>query len=417
MDELVAPEKARDVVLSHVSVGKVVEVDLLDAVGRVAASDLTSDIDVSPFAHAAMDGFAVRAEDISHATEEAPIVLKVVGEEPAGSYYEGNVNPGECVRIMTGAFVPHDVDSVVKYEMVDVVEGDGRMGSSISFTKPAKRGSNIRPAGEDALAGGVVLRKGEVVKAAGVGFLASCGVMKVSTYARPRVAVLATGSELVDPAEIPPKGKIRNSNSYAIAACVRRAGCDAVLFPIVEDSEEALAKAVFEAARSCDFVVTTGGAANGDYDFIKKVVQSLGELYLTTVNMRPGKAQTFGIVQDTPVFGLPGNPAAAYVGFELLVRPALRKMQGHVLFDRQHVTARLSRETVKKDSRRMYMRATMTKDAAGYAVHPASNQSSGLFGVLQNSNCLMVVAEGPQTLAAGCEVDCIMLDIPEEVVF
>lgn len=146
--------------------------------------------------------------------------------------------------------------------------------------------------------------------------------------ARPRVAVIATGSELVPPSEVPGPGKIRNSNSYAMAACAREAGAEAHMLPIVQDTFEALRDAVAQAAREYDFVVTTGGAANGDFDFIKPVVAELGELLMTTVNMRPGKAQTFGIVEGTPVFGLPGNPAAAYVGFQMLIRPALRTMQG-----------------------------------------------------------------------------------------
>ena len=160
--------------------------------------------------------------------------------------------------------------------------------------------------------GDVVVEAGDVLTAAGVGFLAGCGVLEVPVYRRPRVAIIATGSELVPPSEVPGPGKIRNSNSYAMAACAREAGAEAVMLPIVQDTFEALRDAVEQAAREYDFVVTTGGAANGDFDFIKPVVAELGELMMTTVNIRPGKAQTFGMVEGTPVFGLPGNPAAAY---------------------------------------------------------------------------------------------------------
>ena len=166
-----------------------------------------------------------------------------------------------------------------------------------------------------------------------------------------------------------------------------------------------------------DFVITSGGAANGDYDFIKKVVDETGELLMTTVNMRPGKAQTFGIVNGTPVFGLPGNPAAAYLGFEMIIRPALRKMQGYSHFERPHVQARLTTASKKKDPRRIFNRGTLTKDAAGtYEVTLAKNQSSGLFGPIQRSNCFIIFPEGPSDYQAGDVLDCVLLDIPEEVV-
>jgi molybdopterin molybdotransferase len=416
MQELISPEAARELVLEKVRLMPTVTVDLLDAVGRVAAADLKSDIDVAPFAHAAMDGFAVHAEDVSCATAAEPRVLRVVAEEPAGSYYTGPIAPGECVRIMTGAPLPDAADSVVKYEATETVAGDGHVGSLVAFAASTERGSNVRAAGEDASAGEVVVRAGEVIGAAGVGFLASCGVMRVPTYARPEVVIIATGSELVDPAEVPTPGKIRNSNGYAMAACVMQAGGDPLLYPIVPDTKEALTQAVLKAVGEADFVLTTGGAANGDYDFIKQVVEEQGELCMTTVNMRPGKAQTLGLVRGVPVFGLPGNPAAAYIGFEMLIRPALRKMQGYSAFDHQVVRARLAIDVKKRDPRRIYLRSTLSKDEQGYVVTPAENQSSGLFGVIQRSNCLAIMPEGLESRPEGSVVDCVLLDIPEEMV-
>ena len=255
-----------------------------------------------------------------------------------------------------------------------------------------------------------------MLTAAGVGFLAGCGVLEVPVYRRPRVAVIATGSELVPPSEVPGPGKIRNSNSYAMAACAREAGAEAAMLPIVQDTFEALRDAVAAAAREYDLVVTTGGAANGDFDFIKPVVAELGELMMTTVNIRPGKAQTFGMVEGTPVFGLPGNPAAAYVGFQLLIRPALRTMQGYRFMDHPVVKARLTADEKNRDPRRIYLRANLTRTAEGYEVTPAKNQSSGLFGPIQKTNCLAVMPEGTAPQPAGSIVDCLLLDIPEEVV-
>lgn len=416
MPEMISLEEARALVLAHVSALPVETAPVLEAVGRVAAADLSSDIDVSPFAHSAMDGFAVRAAELAHASAEAPVELDVVAEIAAGDVFEGVIEAGQCVRIMTGAPLPEDADAVVKYEIVDVVTGDGKPGSRVAFTAPAAERSNVRDAGEEAKAGEVVVEQGEVIGSAGVGFLASCGIVNVPVHRRPRVAVIAVGSELVDPTEVPTRGKIRNSNSYALAACAQAAGAVPVILPIVEDTQEALAAAVSAATEQYDFVVTSGGASNGDFDFIKPVVEELGELLITTVNMRPGKAQTFGIVSDTPVFGLPGNPAAAYVGFEMIIRPALRKMQGYTHFERPSVMAQLSRDVKKKDPRRIFLRGTLYKnDEGAYVVAPAKNQSSGLFGVIQRSNCMAILPEGLESRTAGSLVQCVLLDVNEEV--
>lgn len=416
MPEMISVEEARDLVLSRVTALAAETVPVLDAAGRVAAADLRSDIDISPFAHSAMDGFAVRADELASACVEIPVELDVIAEVAAGDVYEGPVAPGQCLRIMTGAPVPDVLNSVVKYEIVDVVTGDGKPGSRVAFTAPTKLRSNVREAGEEAKAGEVVVECGELIGSAGVGFLAGCGLCEVPVHSRPRVAIISIGSELVDPSEVPPVGKIRNSNSYALAASARAAGAIPTILPIVEDTLEALSRAVREAAAAFDFVVTSGGASNGDFDFIKPAVEDLGELLMTTVNMRPGKAQTFGMVDGTPVFGLPGNPAAAYVGFEMLVRPALRKMQGYTHFNRPRVIAKLARDTKKKDPRRIFMRSTLSKDDDGtYVVTPAQNQSSGLFGVIQHSNCMAVLPEGLENRTAGSPVECILLDVNEEI--
>ena len=369
MPDMISLEEARALVLSQVEALPVETVSILDAVGRVAAADLRSDIDISPFAHSAMDGFAVRAADLAAASEDAPVELDVIAEVAAGETYDGPMASGQCVRIMTGAPVPDDADAVVKYEVVGVVSGDGKPGSRVSFSHPAQPRANIREAGEEAKAGEVIVEAGEVISTAGVGFLAGCGILDVPTYRRPRVAVAAIGSELVNPDELPTAGKIRNSNSYALAACVQAAGGVPTILPIVEDTHEALAQVVREATCDYDFVITSGGASNGDFDFIKPVVEDLGELLMTTVNMRPGKAQTFGIVQGTPVFGLPGNPAAAYVGFEMIIRPALRKMQGYTHFERPRVVAKLSRDVKKNDPRRIFP-----------ALHPVQERRGRLRG-------------------------------------
>lgn len=418
-NEMMSVEEALECVLSHVQPLEAETIPLLGAVGRVAAEDLRSDCDIAPFDHAAMDGFAVRVADLAQASAEHPVALQVVGEVPAGSVYSGEVGPGEAVRIMTGAPVPAGADAVVKYEIVDYGAGDGRQGSSVSFSQPAGNAENIRGKGEEIAEGEVAVHAGETISAAGVGFLASCGITEVPVHRRPRVAVIPIGSELL-PADRPLRsGCIRDSNSYAMAACVAQAGGVPARLPIVPDSEERLERTIRLAAEDYDFVITTGGASNGDYDFIKPVVEELGELHMTLVSMRPGKAQTFGTVNGTPVFGLPGNPAAAYCGFEVLIRQALRKMQGYSSFGRPTVKARLVGSRKKKDPRRIYLRATLQRNAEGeLTVTPAKNQSSGLSSTLQRANCLAVLPEGTSSnpIPDGTMLDCLLLDVEEGTV-
>ena len=417
--EMMGVEEARECLLSHIETLDVETVPLLQAVGRVAGADLVSDCDITPFDHAAMDGFAVRTADLAPASEANPVSCQVVAEVPAGSVYNGPIEPGQVVRIMTGAPVPAAADAVVKYEIVDYGEGDGRQGSTVSFSQPAKPGENIRSKGEEIAQGDVAIHAGEAVSAAGVGFLASCGIVEVPVYRRPRVAVIAIGSELLPPTQPLAPGCIRDSNSYAMAACVAEAGGIPACLPIVADDLDELAHVIQSASQDYDFIVTTGGASNGDYDFIKPVVERLGTLYMTLVNMRPGKAQTFGLVNGTPVFGLPGNPAAAFCGFEVLVRQALRKMQGFAVYERPTVKARLVGNRKKKDPRRIYLRAVLSRNEDGsLSVAPAKNQSSGLFSTIQRANCLAILPEGTSQnpVPDGTLLDCMLLDVPEGTV-
>ena len=418
--ELIPVEQARALLLDTVNTLETEKVPLIEALGRISAKNQTSDIDISPFDHSAMDGFAVVASDLANATPEAPIELPVIDEIPAGAYYDKVLQPGTCVRIMTGAPIPDGANAVVKYEIVTNLENDGRAPGRVAFSAPTSAGDNIRQKGEEIAAGEVAIKAGEPLSPAGAGLLASCGLSQVEVYKRPRVAVIPIGSELVEPDTLPLPGQIRDGNSYAIGASVIRAGGIPHLHSIVPDDKDMLAAAVLEAVEESDFVVTSGGASNGDFDYIQQVVKEQGELFMDFVNMRPGKAQTFGLVKNTPVFGLSGNPAAAYCGFEMLVRPALRKMQGYATLDRPRVWARLSRDMKKKDSRRIYLRSTLERlDDGSLQVRPAKSQSSGLFSPFQSGNCLAILPEGvpaSKKVEAGTLVECLLLDVDEGVV-
>jgi molybdopterin molybdotransferase len=423
--ELISVEEARAVVLDHMELMPAEQVTLIESHGRTLAQDVTSDIDISPFDNTAMDGFAVRFEDFeAHGaglavTPVTPLTLDIVGIIGAGAVYEGVLQKGQALRIMTGAPIPEGADTIVKIEDTTVSGESSECpeGHQVTFTTMPRRGDHIRPKGEECRKGDVLLHIGERLSSPGIGLLASTGNAKVLVYQRPRVAVLSTGNELVDVTVVPGPGQIRNSNNYSIAAAVLEAGGIPTIMPSVEDTREALVAALESATTQHDFIITSGGAAEGDYDFITPVVRELGELFFNKVNMKPGKAQTFGIIKGTPVFGLPGNPGAASVGFEILIRPALRKMQGIAALDRPFTKAVLKQEIKKKkETRRLYLRARLEMDEDGlYRVTPEPNQSSALLGALNRSNCLMVVPEGTQPLLAGDVVNCLRIDKEEGV--
>jgi molybdopterin molybdotransferase len=424
-EDMVSVEDARAAILDKVRVLEAEDVAMADAARRVLACDITSDIDISPFDNSGMDGFAVQAADLDGASDDTPVVLPIVGEIGAGYVYDGMLRPGEAVRIMTGAAVPKGADSVVKIEQVAGVSGEdsaGRGGKEATFNTPVKRGANVRKAGEEAKAGETLLRAGEELTPAAVGLLASSGNATVSVYRRPRVCILATGSELVDATCVPAPGQIRNSNGPALAAYATAAGAVVTDTHTIADSLDDVRDALSAAVSQSDFVVLSGGAAEGDFDYTSAAIRELGQTYFNKVNMKPGKAQVLGVIDGTPVFGLAGNPAAAAVGFELLVRPALRKMQGFRALERPITWARVNADVKKKEPRRFYLRANLSiadkrEDGnATYDVTPSANQSSALFGALYRSNCLLVVPEGMEGLHVGDVAACVRTDLPEGAV-
>jgi len=406
-------EQARELVFEKVGVLPAEQVSLLDALGRVLAQDARSDIDVAPFDNSAMDGFAVRAADLAGATEESPLELDVVAHIGAGDWWDGEVGPGEAARIMTGAPVPAGADSVVMVEFTSPVSGDGGVGSRVGFAKEPSAGEHIRRRGEEVLAGDVVVSAGETLGPAAIGLLASTGHDTVRVYRRPRVAIISTGSELVEVAEKPGLGKIRNSNSYSIAAQVVASGGIPVRFPIVPDDLDATREAFSRAADECDFIVTSGGVSVGDFDFVKPVLEELGEMTFCKVKMRPGNPQTMGTIRGVPFFGLPGNPTSTYVGFEIFVRPSLRVMQGFSAIDRPVTKARLSHEVKKKQDRRYYLRGRIERAGEGYEASLPHSQSSALLTAAHRGNCFVVLPEGGGVFPAGTVVDCVRLDQEE----
>lgn len=391
------------------------EADLFAAVGRVAADDLTSDIDVAPFDNTAMDGFAVVASSLKDASEDAPVELEIVDWVGAGVVSEVALKPGEAIRIMTGGIMPQGADAVVKIEDTTFT-GDGGVGERVRIFAPAAK-TNVRKAGEEAKAGDIVVRKGEVIRAATVGLLASTGNTTVPVYARPKVGVISIGTELVAPSVKPEPGKIRDANAYVLGAYALELGCEVNLYPIVKDDETAI-RALFEQAiDECDFVVSSGGASNGDFDYAIETVRDLGEIVFDCVSLRPGKAQAFGCVGDTLVEVLSGNPAAAAVGFQLFGRPALRAMQGYAELDRPISDAVLAQPTRKKEARAFYQRGHLEVGENGELLAcQEEKQSSALLSEMNRSTVLIELPQGTGMFEVGTPVKCLHLDMDEGVV-
>ncbi|NTU71954.1 MAG: molybdopterin molybdotransferase MoeA [Coriobacteriia bacterium] len=416
MPDTMTVEEALEHVLGFVKPLPSERVSLLDALHRVIAENAVSDIDVAPFDNSAMDGFAIRAADTAGASEGVPAEFDVIAHIAAGDDVAGiEVGSGQAARIMTGAAVPAGADAIVMVEYSSVLVGDGGIGSRVALSREAGAAEHIRRRGEEVRAGDVVLAAGDVLGPAAIGLLASTGHDTVALYRRPRVAVLSTGSELVEVAEKPGPGKIRNSNSYSIAAQVLAAGAIPVRYPIVPDDMEATRAAFKLAASECDFILTSGGVSVGDFDFVKPVLEELGVLTFCKVKMRPGNPQTLGTIQGVPFFGLPGNPTSTYVGFEIFVRPALRVMQGFSAITRPVTMARLSHDVKKKQDRRYYLRGRceLAADGSGYQASLSGSQSSALLTAAHKGNCFVVLPEGDGMFTAGTQVRCVRLDIEE----
>ncbi|MHB1135832.1 MAG: molybdopterin molybdotransferase MoeA [Coriobacteriia bacterium] len=410
---MISVEEAQEQVLSRIVVLDAERVTLLESLGRVLAADVVSDIDVSPFDNSAMDGYAVRFADVRDASETAPVTLQVVDHIPAGVQPEISVGPGQASRIMTGAPVPAGADAVVMVERTRVGSNDGSTGGTVEILRPATPGENIRSRGEEVREGESVLLAGETVGPAAIGLAASVGHDTLLVRRRPRVAIVSTGDELVEVTVKPGPGKIRNSNSHSLAAQVLQAGGDPYVLGIARDTEEET-RALLERAPEFDLMVTTGGVSMGDFDVVKKVLEEMGKLDFWKVAMRPGAPQTFGTIGGTPFFGLPGNPTSTMVGFEMFVRPAIRKMAGFTALARPRVVATLAHDTKKKSDRRYFLRGRLTRSpGGGYTAAIAGNQSSALLTAMHRGNCLISLPEGESFVTAGTEVVCIRIDIEE----
>ncbi len=419
---MISVEEALAKVLSYVDVLEAEEVPVLEAMGQVLAEDIISHLNIPPLDNTAMDGYALRADDTSGASDRSPRLLRVINTVSAGAISRQEITPGTAIRIMTGAPVPGGADSVIRFEDTDEAGRQSSDRKEIGILCEVKPGLNIRKAGEDIAKGAIVLRKGTVLRPAEVGVLASLGMSKVNVIRRPVVAILATGNELADVGQPLPASKIYNSNTYSVASLVRRYGGIPKILGIALDNEKSLVNKLRQGL-DADMLITSGGVSAGDYDMVKDVLASEGEITFWTVRMKPGKPLAFGMLKGAdksgnsrkvPHLGLPGNPVSSMVTFELLARPAMLKMMGKKNLAKPVVEAVLAEPVVNTDGRRVYIRAMVTKSGGQYHARITGPQGSGILTSMSLANGLVIVPEDTAGVKAGETVKVIMLGWDDE---
>jgi molybdopterin molybdotransferase len=393
---MISVEAAQQRILSPVTPLAAETVSLNQAVGRVLAQAIVATMDLPPFDNAAMDGYAVRAQDTEDATPIDPVRLVVSGLSTAGHPAVARVEPGHAHKIMTGAPLPIGADAVVP---VEEVTSEGAM---VFLQQPQPANRYIRPKGQDTQRGERLLTPGITLHAAQIGLLASQGLSAVSVYRRPRVGIIATGDELVEPGQPLAPGQIPNSNSYALMAAVTEAGGIAVVYPPAADDLKSLTAIANQAVDEVDVIISSGGVSVGEYDFVKTVLQDLGHLDFWRVDMKPGKPVAFGAVRDIPWLGLPGNPVSSLVTFELFARPLIRALQHDEDWQRLVTALPLGIDFDEVSDRRHYVRVALIPSADGHLeAWPTGAQDSHLQTSWTNARGLMVIPPNQGPLARG----------------
>ncbi len=381
---------------------------LLDAVGLSLCEDVTASLDLPRFDNSAMDGYAVRADDVAGASQNAPVGLPVLGEVPAGQPAPHQLSPGTAMKIMTGAQVPSGADTIVPYESTDRGVGD------VLVYKPSEPGQHIRRVGEDVVGGQQLFSAGHRIGPRDIGLLAAIGKDTVLVRPRPRVVVLSTGSELVDPGlELANDQQIFDSNSYLLAAAAKASGAQVFRIGRVRDDAEALKEAITDQLVRADLILTTGGVSQGDYDIVKAVMPELGPCDFASVAMQPGKPQGFGLIGDDkiPMIMLPGNPVSAFVSFEAFVRPVIRKLMGVRPYTRPTVTCQAAHAITSIRGRQQLARGIVsTSDTGHRRVELAGGHGSHLLGDLARADALVLLPAETEYVAAGEDVGVWLLD-------
>lgn len=387
-------------------------VDLFDAFGRRLAGSVTAAEPMPHFRRAGVDGYAVAAADTADARPDRPALLRAVEAIAAGSAPRLSLRPGEAARIMTGGMLPEGADAVVMLEMTDRMEGQAALPGDVTIRKAARVGDNMTPIGGELPAGATLLPDGQRIGAGETALLAACGYAQVPVYRRPRVAVFATGAELLPVEAALAPGRLRNSNGYMLACQLREAGAVPLLErePLPDDAG-AVERRLREALEEADVLITTGGVSVGDRDVLAELFARWdGELLFNKIAMRPASPTSFGVWRDKPLFALSGNPGACYVGFELLVRPFLRAMTGCPDPLPRRGTAFLTADFRKGSAYPRYIRGISSIQEGRMEVRPAGQEKSSIMASIKDADCLLCIPAGGAGLGAGEMAGLLFLD-------
>ena len=367
------------------------QIELEDALGRVLAMDVVSNINVPPNDNSAMDGYAMRCEDLIDNNQ-----LQLVGTALAGAPFKHKVLAGQCIRIMTGAVIPQGADSVVMQENTETQDG------LVIFKQIPKWGNSVRKAGEDIQQGSVVVTKGTKLTPAYLALIASVGIAEISVIRHIKVGLIATGDELTHPGHPLTDGAIYESNRYALSALLTTFPVVLFDFGIVKDDKDDL-KAAFEQAGShCDLVLSCGGVSVGDADYVKEILDELGSINFWKVAIKPGKPFAFGQLGNAFFCGLPGNPVSSYVTFEQLVKPVLQKLSGQTYLPAPHFVAKAASLIRKRPGRTDYQRGLFYRDEQGeLLVKPNGKQGSGIMSSIAHANCYMILEQDTGDVQEG----------------
>lgn len=389
-------EKARQFIRQFLTpLTKHESIRLCNALHRTLATDIQSPMNVPPHDYSAMDGYAVRHEDLT----SAPTVLKVVGSAFAGHPFSGRVGAGECVRIMTGALIPEGCDSVVMQEHVQA------SGSSVEIGEGHRRGQNIRLIGEDIAQNSTVLTKGQIIRPAEMGLLASLGFSDVTVYQKLKVALFSTGDELQEPGTQLAPGKIYNSNRYSLLGMLNELGVEIVDMGTIRDDKASLKEALLDAASRTDAIITSGGVSVGEADYIKQLLTEIGEVVFWKIAMKPGKPLAYGKIGTCHFFGLPGNPVAVMVTFQQFVRDALHILMGQQPRLTIEFQATCTSPIRKVPGRTEFQRGILSKDPDGsWTVRTTGAQCSGILSSMSKANSYIVLPASQGSVEAGSTV-------------
>lgn len=399
-------------VMNFATSGKVEYVPIEDSYGRFLGEDLIADHHVPPFDRSPYDGFAIRSIDTIAASSANPIELEVVGEIGAGSVFEDTVTEGQVVRIMTGAQIPDGCDAVVMFEVVKEFENDNK--SFIQLKRNVKSGDNISFTGEDTKKGTSLVRKGTFINPGIVALLATFGYKKVPVSKKPKIGIIATGSELLGVDEPLQPGKIRNSNAFMVQSQIIRAGGEPIYFGQFSDEFETCFNQVANALSQVDILITTGGVSVGDYDYLPEIYNKLhANVLFNKIGMRPGSVTTVAEIEGKLLYGLSGNPSACYVGFELYTRPIIRTFLHHTNAFLKKEVAILGSDFPKPNPFDRFVRGHLTYESGRLVATPVGLDKSNVVSSLAEANILIVLPGGTRGYEAGMEVSVILLEDQE----